>query len=396
MANIGAFILRLLLLLVLIAPPAITVALSAEGTAEVEDSDTAAPEPSSEEGIVAHYGEVTAYIRFFADAGVQYDSSHSGPGEAKTSFYAGSFDFFSAVRIGDHIQTLSEIVGEFEDDTNEGGFEVERLWGKWSMNDAFYAKIGREHAPVSHWNRRFHHGRILWPAVTQPFLARFEDDDGPLPIHHVGLEMGGVFHLGAGALSYTTVVSNGRGFEHEEVTNAQDRNRSKAFDVGGSFSPSGAPGLVFGGNYRWDEIPPDPTSLSTEDTSESIATFFVDLRAGHVDVIGEAAAIRHDATSTQPEFQHHSWYLQANYRHGKVEPFLRVDVRSMDQGDPFYLVDDLDLDRWDGLLGMRVDLGDHAAFKVEAGRGRAEARDAILGVTKTPVNFASAALQWMF
>ena len=65
-------------------------------------------------------------------------------------------------------------------------------------------------------------------------------------------------------------------------------------------------------------------------------------------------------------------------------------------GDPFYSPGNLDLDRWDGLVGVRLDLGSQAAFKIEGGYGRAEARDALGVVTKGPVAFAEIGLQWGF
>jgi len=43
-----------------------------------------------------------------------------------------------------------------------------------------------------------------------------------------------------------------------------------------------------------------------------------------------------------------------------------------------------------------MDLGDHAAFKIEGGMGRTEQRDALGVVFTDGFNFADMALQWMF
>lgn len=377
--------------LLLLAGATSTVRAQADPAQEEEEE-----EEGSGEGIVARFGGVTASFQFFGDVGAAYDSRADSSG-SRTSFLAGSFDFFSAVRLNDHLQTLAEVVAEFDDDTNEIGFELERLWGQWSRNDAFYLKAGREHGPVSRWNRRYHHGRIFWPAATQPFLARFEDQGGVLPIHYAGVEVGGTLHTGAGALGYIGVVSNGRGLERTEVTNVRDRNDTKAWDAGFSFSPSGVSGLVLGANYRRDRIPPDPAlgPIATE-TRETISTAFGELRAGRFEASAEFARIEHEGVSFGPRFRHRSWYLQMNCRREGLEPYARVDVRRMDVGDPFFIAADLDLDRWDALAGVRIDLGDQAAFKAEGGRGRAEERDGTGAVGRRGFTLSTLALQWVF
>ena len=377
-------------------------ARAAEETAPASDpSDSSAaiePEPApddgSYDGLVARMGPVTATFRFFGDVGAAYDSGIEDG--AKTSFLAGSFDFFTSARLGDHLQILSEVVAEFEPDTNEVGFELERLWGQYTWSDYFYAKLGREHSMVNYWNRRYHHGRVYWPAVTQPFLARFEDQGGPLPIHAAGLELGGRARTGIGTFGYIGAVSNGRGFETTEVANVQDRNDSKAFDIGGNYSPSGLPGLLVGVNYRSDSIPANPVDPDSVDADEVIVSAYGELHAGRWESIAEAATIEHDGRPESGDYEHRSAYLQVNYNLDRWGIYGRVDTRDMDAGDPFYVPANLDLDRWDALVGVRLNLGEQAAVKLEGGAGRAEQRDELGVVSKDDVHFASLGLQWVF
>jgi hypothetical protein len=363
---------------------------------DAEPESTSTSENADSEGLVAHIGSVTASFRFFGDVGAGYDSSLSNTTGSKANFLAGSFDVFTSARLTDHLQMLSEIVAEFEPDTNEGSIEMERLWAAWSQHDAFYVKLGREHSPVSHWNRIYHHGRIFWPAVTQPFIARFEDSDGPLPIHQSGVEIGGNVRTKAGVFGYVAVVSNGRGLTSEEVTNVRDRDNTKAWDAGVSFSPSAVPGLQFGVNYHNDRIPADPADPLSAAMGEEISTLWGELRAGRWEAITEGVNIDHETEAGGPKYQHRSGYLQVNCAFGHVAPYARVDTRKMAQGDRFYIGDDLDLDRWDGLVGVRLDIGSQAAFKIEAGRGRTETRDDLGAVTKEGVTFAEIGLQWFF
>src|SRR5262249_14008682 len=142
------------------------------------------------------------------------------------------------------------------------GVDLERLWGAWTLGDELYLKIGREHSPQSRWDRRYHHGKWLWTSATQPFLARFEDDGGPVQVHQVGLEAGGRWSTRAGVLEYTGVVANGRGEHPDDVQSFGDVNGAKAYDVGLGFSPMALNGFALGGNAHFDEIPhipDDPT-----------------------------------------------------------------------------------------------------------------------------------------
>jgi hypothetical protein len=365
-----------------------------EAPAASSGAESTGADESPYEGLVARMGPVTASFRFFGDVGASYDSSIDESQGSKSNFLAGTFDFFTSARLGDHLQMLSEIVAEFDPDTNEVGFELERLWGQYTFSDAFYAKLGREHAPVNHWNRRYHHGRIYWPAVTQPFLARFEDQGGPLPIHASGIELGGTVRTGIGAFGYTGVVSNGRGLDRTEVANVQDRNDSKAWDLGGSYAPAGLSGLLFGVNYRKDSIPANPAVPDSGHADERILSGFGELRMGRWEALTEAATIEHESSTA--DYKHGSAYLQVNYLFDRWSLYGRVDERHMDRGDPFYVSGNIDLDRWDGLAGVRLNVGEQGAVKLEAGGGRAELRDSAGVVSKDDVYFGALALQWVF
>ncbi len=372
-----------------------STAARCDPTSQTPEADGSGPE-DSEQGMVVRYGPVVASFQFFGDVGATYDQRPPAAA-AHASLVTGSFDFFSSVRLSDHLQTLAEIVAEFDDDTNEVAFELERLWGAYARSDAFYLKLGREHSPVSRWNRRYHHGRIYWPAASQPFVARFEDQGGLLPIHQSGLELGGTWRGRAGALSYTGVVSNGRGFERVEVTNATDRNDQKAWDAGVAWAPPGSSTLKLGLNYHHDRIPADPAVIGAEDLRESIATIFGEFRAGRLEAQIEVVAIEHEAIASAQEFRNRSGYLQVNFNAGDVVPYGRLDIRSMEQDDPFYSPDDLDLDRWEAIAGVRLGLGDHGALKIEGGYSQGEERDSGTGaIDRRGAVGATLALEWGF
>jgi hypothetical protein len=347
-------------------------------------------------GLIARYGNVRASFQMFGDAGFGW----SNPSQADTSnasFAIGSIDLFSTAQIGEHFQTLSEIVFEGDSADNEVEVDVERLWGQWTFGDALYLKLGREHSPQSRWNRRYHHGKWLWTSATQPFLARFEDDGGPLQVHQVGVEAGGRLATGAGVLEYTAVAGNGRGRKPSEVQNFGDRNDAKAYDVGFGFSPAPITGFAFGGDVHFDEIPhvaDDPTRLHA--IRETVETGFLEYFASPLELLGEAAFIQHDDRTSNRTFHHASGYLQAGWHVGAFTPFARVDVRRMSLGDPFYAPSDVDLDSTEGVLGVRYDLSESVAVKLEGGVGRDQRRATNGRIFTGTFERLAAQLAWVF
>lgn len=353
-------------------------------------------ETSAAGGLIFHYGSVHASFQFFGDVGGRYQSD-ALPSSAHSSFAVGSIDVFTSVQLSDHFQVLSEMVAEFDPATNEVGFEVERLWGLWARSGRFYFKAGREHSPVSRWNRRFHHGKIFWLSATQPFAARFEDAGGPLPIHQTGFEAGGRIRTALGQVQYTGVVSNGRGSTPLDVTNASDRNGAKAFDLGLGVSRGESSSTAFGFNLHLDEIPPDPADpLRSGPMTERIGTLYLDHHGEALDAMGEAVLIRHHDQDTRRRLSHNTGYIQVGYRIKDTTPYARFDVRVMDRDDPFFLPTGLDLDRWEQIVGIRWDVDERAAVKLEAGFGRGEMRDDSGEVRHRAANSASVQLSWGF
>jgi hypothetical protein len=368
------------------------VAAAGQGVDELPEETT-----GSGLGLHARYGNVRASFQIFGDAGFGYRNPQA-PGEGKeTAFAAGSLDLFTNAQLGEHFQTLSEIVLEGDSGTNELDFELERLWGAWIASDELYLKLGREHSPLSMWNRRYHHGKWLWTSATQPFLARFEDDGGPLPVHQVGLEVGGRAVVPWGTLDYVGVVANGRGREADEVQNVVDHNTNKALDVALSVVPAALPGVTIGASVYLDEIPSlpdDPTRRHA--IGEVIETASLFYFGGALEALGEIGLFQHDDRTSGRTFQHYAGYLQLGYHLGRFTPFGRIDARDMERGDPFFAPDGIDLDEWEPALGLRYDVNDNVAVKLEVAGGRTE--KPTLAESSSWESFARLALQlaWVF
>lgn len=315
---------------------------------------------------------IRASFQFFGNSDFYYEDDPDNQG-AGTSFAAGALDFFATAEVADRFQMLTEVVAEGDSQDNDFHFELERLWGSWAFADALYIKFGREHSAVTRWDRMYHHGRWLWPSATAPFQARFEDEGGPLPIHQVGIEIGGTLQGALGSLGYIAALSNGRGRQTTEITNFSDPNEAKAYELALTVSPHLFRGFSWSGTFYADEIPKDAAgTVRTREMRELIGSTWMTWNRFGLEVLGEGAAIAHKDRSSGRTFQHAMGYLHVGFRINDWTPYLRFDARGMERGDLFYDPTGIDRDAWEQAFGVRYDLLENVVVKVEGALGRGE------------------------
>jgi hypothetical protein len=349
--------------------------------------------------LVIRRGSVQGIVQLFGSVGVRYDNPEV-PGRSNTFFFNGNMDLFFTARAGDHFHVLSETVfltslGEPKDD---GHFDQERLWGAWRFSDLLQIKLGLEHGPISRWNNQFHHGRWLEMTINRPFLARFEGGSGVLPMHNAGVEFTGALHPDVGRIEYFLIVSNGRGRIPTDTHEFSDRNDSKAFELGFGFRPRSIDGLWIGVFGRYDEMPPNPSDPARlQSIRQLIGSFQVDYRGDPLEVLFEFAYVDDDDHQSGMSFGHILTYVQVAYRvNDRWVVYSRFDVREMDQGDPYYMPYDRDLDIWEVLAGVRFDFIANASIKFEVGGGEAEKRDGGGGVATDGYIRFGFQLAWVF
>jgi len=149
------------------------------------------------------------------------------------TFSLGQLDLFLSSRLGSDFSTLGEIVFE-AGDTNGFEVDVERFLLQYSPNDRISVAGGRFHTAIGYYSTAYHHGNWFQAATGRPFIFRFEDDGGILPIHGVGVTVQGQIPSGAAGLRYVGEISNGRRSrspDDEPVQNVEDENARKAFNV---------------------------------------------------------------------------------------------------------------------------------------------------------------------
>lgn len=342
-------------------------------------------------GMGASYGDVSATFQIFGDVSGAYRTPDLFE-DANKLIHQGAATFFVNAQMGDHFRVLSETVV-----TTESSASQERLWGAWTFSDELYTKFGTEHANVSRWNQLNHHGAWLETTIQRPYIARFEGDDGILPMHRTGLELGGTMATGGGRVEYYGTVSNGRGPVPSDKQRGLDTDDEFDYDLGFAYLPEALPDLRFGAVVQANEIPDDPASsdpLRASSIEETVASVHVQYQMGPVELFGEFGWIWHDIRADGSDTDHTTGYLQLAWQRGDWTPYARIDFRDMDEGDPFFAPQDRDLDRWTQILGARYELTTNAALKLEVSYGEQEFRDSGGSVSEDDVVGCAVQLAW--
>ncbi len=102
------------------------------------------------------------------------------------SFRLGHLDFYASQRIDDRTHALFEM--EVLTGNNTFDIEIQRFYIMRDISDDHRIGIGRFHTPIGWWSRQFHHGKLLKPTVTRPFILGFERSANSIvPMHLIGL-----------------------------------------------------------------------------------------------------------------------------------------------------------------------------------------------------------------
>lgn len=306
--------------------------------------------------------------------------------ESPASFALGLLDFYVTQEITDRMPGFVELVVAAGD---EGEFEadVERLWIRYDVSNAFQIAAGRFHTPLGTWNRTYHHGALIQDTVGRPYFLAFEDDGGILPVHIVGLMATGETWAGVGTFRYELAVGNGQELSSAagldpapedrpelDPNNVDDLNDDKT--LSGRLSLKGDKGWQLGIFGLTQEIaesgaPEAGSLLATGETLVDQTIFGLDVRyqAGRFGFLGEVFDIdnespvgaggSHGATA----FYLQAWFDPAeNWR--LSYRFASLDVEEL---DPFFRL--LGVEEQDhNLLTVGYRMGEVGVIKLEVDR----------------------------
>ncbi len=314
----------------------------------------------------------------FADVGYGYSSDNPKPPKRRGGFALGNLDIYLTPEFG-RFKSIIELVFEFGPESSGVATDLERLQFGYTFSDAATLWAGRFHAPFGFWHTAFHHGQQIQTAAARPRFLEFEDLGGFLPTHAVGLHLAGSVRAGEGKVQYDAYVANGDRISEGVLDfNAfQDDNANKL--VGGNlrYAFGGAlEGLTLGAHGFTQKVD-DDVALANNSTRTNMLGAFVVLDKGNWEVMSEYYRFRNKDLSGGTG-THSSWagFAQAGYTFGETfTPFLRFEKASLDQSDHYFDAQESGRSYQRKVLGLRYNLNEVAALKVELNQTKEEQRD---------------------
>jgi hypothetical protein len=288
------------------------------------------------------------------------------------TFTVGQLALFLSSELAPNLSLIAEVAFEIPEEAEAQIAEVERLHVRWAPFDAVNFSVGRMHTMLGHWNQAYHHGTWLQTTAFRPEVYRWEDEGGGLlPVHEVGVRLGGALSGGPLRVEYSASLANGRGQTPEEVVTVQDRNGSKAVSLWLGLRPEAVPGLQLGGTALFDTIPPGPDDAARgTELRERILGGFLVFRNRRVELLAEAFGVRHENESEDRAWTTTGLYAQAAVTAGHLKPYYRYDLVNRNHDDPFFGPDKPGVEKH--TVGLRVDPWSRIAVKLELSRNRLE------------------------
>lgn len=288
-----------------------------------------------------------------------------------STFALSQLNLFVTSRLTDKMNVLSEIGIEMQQD-NSIGLDLERVLLQYAVSDYFNLNVGRYHTAIGYYNTAFHHGTWFQTAIGRPFLFTFEDAGGILPIHNVGISVNGRVPSGKLGLSYVAELGNGRTSRNRQlrpVQNTVDENNGKAFNFGLISRPRWVPGLQMGFSVYRDRLTPERLPK----IDQTIWAAHVVYQTPSFEFLNEAAVVRHTPVNTNQTINLPGFYTQISQRlFNKVRPYFRYEYLNVPARDLIYG----DIGRRNGpTLGVRYELGEFTAFKLQYARSARHGQD---------------------
>jgi hypothetical protein len=340
----------------------------AERIEAVEQKVTAIQESSGKS-----HGDIGIPVHGFADVG--YGEASAGAGENRANGFAiGTFSLYLTPQFTDRTKALIELA--FEGDSAEGTIatDLERLQFGYTFNDLATVWVGRFHTPFGYWNTAYHHGAQIQISVLRPKFLDFEDKGGIIPAHMVGLLASGLIPAGKGKIVYDAYLGNGSRIVDDALDPniTRDDNSNKALGANVGYRFSGAlSGLQIGGHLATQQVNSYSGSTLLNRTRVNMIGGYAVYENDTLEILSELYSFRNKDLSGDSG-THSSWagYAQGGYRFGDWLPYARIEKTSLSQSDNYFTNQASGRAYSRYALGVRYELNEAAALKLEANRTR--------------------------
>lgn len=300
-----------------------------------------------------------------------------------TSLRVGNLDLYVAESLDEKTRVLVEI--EFR--SGRGGFEFEtqRYWLMREFSRAFSLGAGRFHTPIGFWSREYHHGKLLMPTATRPFILGFESSASSfVPMHMIAVLAEGDIGYG---LHYEAAIANSNSMNSAdnnpslEVPNRSDQSNGKSFFGRLSYKALGVPlkpGISVMSNDVLESGPAQGPALVPRGeplVEQTLVGFDLRYDSGPFDLLAELYRLENDA---QPgvggggSYTATAYFTQLGYRLNELlTAFYRYESLDYDTQDPYFvdlLGRDPDGTEHRNVYALRYDFSESNAVKLEVSK----------------------------
>jgi len=310
---------------------------------------------------------------------VTYTNADANNNNASNNGFAlGGLDFYVAEQVSDRIDVLTEYVIEWGGDGFVG--DLERLQIGYAFNNSNKIRAGRFHNLLGYWNTAYHHGAQLQTTIERPFFLAFEDENGVLPVHMVGLWYDGRFETSAGRLAVGVMFGNGASLTGDGTGPAielnpdsgGDSDNDKAVSARIAFNPSAVRGLGVGISGQMGKV--NITNIGggvlNDQIDQVIYSADLEYLTTTIEFLAEFYAWSHDSNTLSMTFdKSNAYYVQLGYMVvDQVIPYVRFESLNA-KADPYFnsvgMTAMTDRLKEITTVGIRYDLNYRSALKVE-------------------------------
>jgi hypothetical protein len=312
----------------------------------------------------------TVQFRGFADI----DYAETDNERLADGFNLGYIVGSMSASLGRKFSAYSEITLTQRD--NAFVLDVARLFLRYDYNDQFKISIGRYHAPITYWATAFHRGAWLQTTVFRPDYIK---DEWFQPDHFLGVMVEGTLVPRAG-LGYIAGYGNGRevdlrdsGFDAADLFGDPENIGHHRAGVVRIFArPPQLSGVEFGGAVYRDEL----AANGSPGVPELITSAYVAITGESPELIAEFSNLKH---TWGPDYNSQAYYVQLAYRIPQLprwKPYARYEHADAPDDEPITGA----LTNSRASAGLRLELSDFAALKVEYAQRRRPGAPHVNGV----------------
>lgn len=334
-------------------------------------------EPSGTTGQPAADTGFRPKVSFQGFADINWSNTSTGladDGRKTDGFTLGNLVGHVSASLGGNLSFYTEVVVSPRVDAAGFDIDLARAIVRYDFGDHFKLSAGRYHAPVSYWNTAFHRGTWLQTTIFRPDIVKEQFFQ---PDHFEGVIAEGVLWRTPG-LGYAVGFGNGREADLFLMGDNGGNSTHQAYVAKLFLRPPQLAGVEFGGAGYRDTIAVGDAAHRVS-YPEWITSGYVAITKEAPELIAEFSLLRHHDPVYGLDYRSHAFYVQGAWRFPQApswKPYVRFEKAVDPDDEPVFGA----LTNSKTLVGLRYELTDYAALKIEGSQRRQPGAEHVNGV----------------